>query len=250
MKRVKAVSGFWMGALVLTLSACAGAGPEETGAALPSSTSGWTRTPDIRSVAASPGALTFAGAAQPGARVVLRSPTGVAYAAAADAEGRFEIRIAAPRDFILLQPETQVGQESARSPDLLIVLDGGRGPVALLRAGGAARRLDDAPPLGAVDSDGRSVVASGRSAAPEISISPGGGAPGRIRPESDGTWAILMSATPGDTVRIEEQSFRWPGPGQPSPDLVVERAGDGWRIGWSATPGARQWTWLPTLPAA
>ena len=120
----------------------------------PSATA-WTRPPLIRAVRRTSDALVFIGQAEPGARVVLRSDTGPAHAAAADDRGHFEIRMAPPAGDLLLRPETQVGQDSAPSPDLLLIVDGGRGPMAVLRAGGPTRRLDRAPALGAVDSDGR-----------------------------------------------------------------------------------------------
>jgi hypothetical protein len=251
MERLKTVRDLFATVLLAGAGACAGPGPEKVEDALPTASSGWTRTPDIRSVVTAPGGLTVIGVAQPGARVALRSGGGVAYAAAADAAGRFEIRIAAPKDHVLLQPETQIGQEAAISPDLLVVLDEGRGPVALLRAGGAARRLDDAPALGAVDSDGRSVLASGRSGGAQVSVSvPANDAIARVRSGLDGAWTLLLSAGSGEAIRVEGETFTWPGPGQAGTDLVVERAGEGWRIGWSAASGARQWTWLPTRPTA
>ena len=138
--------------------------PEAETARGPASVEGWTRPPMIRSVQRVPGGLVFTGQAEPGARVVLRSDTGPAHAAAANDQGRFEIRITAPTGNLLLRPETQVGQDAAPAPERLLIVAGGQGPVAILRTGGPTRRLDRAPALGAVDSDGRMRLASGRSA--------------------------------------------------------------------------------------
>ena len=128
---------------------------------------GWTRPPMIRAVRRIPGGLVFTGEAEPGARVVLRSESGPAHAAAADDEGRFEIRVVGPTGDLLLRPETQVGQDASPAPERLLIIAGGRGPVAILRAGGPTRRLDRAPSLGAEDSDGRMRRVSGR-------VAPGG----------------------------------------------------------------------------
>ena len=138
--------------------------PEAETARGPASVEGWTRPPMIRSVQRVPGGLVFTGQAEPGARVVLRSDTGPAHAAAANNQGRFEIRITAPTGNLLLRPETQVGQDAAPAPERLLIVAGGQGPVAILRTGGPTRRLDRGPALGAVDSDGRMRLASGRSA--------------------------------------------------------------------------------------
>lgn len=238
-------------ALCLALAACSGPPAEETRAAEPAGGDGWTRTPDILAVRRTSGGLVFTGRAEPGARVVLRGGSG-AYAAAADDEGRFEIRIAAPDEPLLLRPETQVGQDAAESPDRLLILDGGRGPVAVLRPGGPARRLDAAPALGAVDSDGRSVLVSGATATPDrpVAVSAGAAA-ARVGPGPDGRWSVLLPAAAGDVFRVDGATFVWPGPGQGATgELQVERAGDGWRIGWNGPGGARQWSWLPVAPAS
>ena len=251
MKRATWTRAAMAGGLCLALAACAGPPAEDTRKAVPAADSGWSRTPHIAAARPTPGGLAIAGAAEPGARVVLRSAAGDAYAAAADARGRFEIRIAAPAGPLLLRPETQIGQDAAESPDRLLILDGGRGPVAVLRAGGPARRLDAAPALGAVDSDGRSVLASGRSETPDqpVAVSAGSAA-AQVRPPPDGRWSVLLPATAGETFRVDGAAFVWPGPGGAAGELQVERIGGGWRIGWSGPGGARQWTWLPTGPAS
>src|SRR5690606_14778237 len=137
-------------------------GPE--GRESPAAAAGWTRPPMIRAVQRLPDALVFKGEAEPGARVVVRSEAGPAHAAAAGGSGTFEIRIAPPTGDVLLRPETQVGQDAAPSPDRLLIVAGGRGPIAILRAGGPTRRLDRAPALGAVDSDGSMRLVSGQGA--------------------------------------------------------------------------------------
>lgn len=214
---------------------------------------GWTQPPQILAVRRAQASLIFTGQAEPGARVVLRNDEGAAYAAAADPDGRFEIRMAVPAGSLLLRPETQVGQDAAVSPDRLLIIAGGRGPIAILRSGGPTRRLDPAPALGAVDSDAQSLLASGRTgtAGQAVDVSAGADAL-EVESGQGGRWSVLLDpVAPNSVVKVGGQSFVWPGPGAAGHDLTVERAGEGWRIGWTGPRGARQWTWLPdSIPAA
>lgn len=233
----------------LGLSACMPE-PERPARDVAGNTTGWTQPPQILSVRLAEASLIFSGRAEPGARVVLRSEQGAAYAAAADPDGRFEIRMVKPRGSLLLRPETQVGQDAAPSPDRLLIIDGGRGPIAILRSGGPTRRLDAAPPLGAVDSDAQSLLASGHTASPgaRIEVSADDEALKVISGES-GVWSVLLGPVePGARVEVGGRAFIWPGPGVDTAPLQVERAGQGWRVGWSGPGGARQWTWMPDGP--
>lgn len=216
---------------------------------VPTAVGGWTRPPMIRSVQRMPGGLVFSGLAEPGARVVLRSDSGPAHAAAADDQGRFEIRMIAPAGDLLLRPETQVGQDAAPAPERLLIVAGGRGPVAILRAGEATRRLDRAPSLGAVDSDGRMRLVSGRSASsgPPIELQAAGES-GRVTPDTSGRWSLVLMPSAGpDEIRVGGRTFIWPGEavGRADAGTQVERAGIGWRVVWSGPAGGRQTTWLP-----
>lgn len=212
---------------------------------------GWTRPPAILSVRRGPATLIFFGEAEPGARVVLRNDAGVAYAAAADDKGRFEIRMAAPQGSVLLRPETQVGQDAAASPDRLLILEGGRGPIAVLRTGGSTRRLDAAPALGAIDSDAEGALASGRTAQAGASVSvDAAGETVRVATDEAGRWSVVLGPIGSQgPIRVGETVFAWPGPGADKDGLQVERAGAGWRVGWSGPAGARQWTWMPDAAA-
>ncbi|RZJ32253.1 MAG: hypothetical protein EON85_01750 [Brevundimonas sp.] len=208
---------------------------------------GWTRSPRILSVRQAEASLIFTGLAEPDARVVLRNDEGAAYAAAANPDGRFEIRMVKPRGSLLLRPETQVGQDAATSPDRLLIIDGGRGPIAVLRSGGPTLRLDPAPVLGAVDSDAQSLLASGRTGAPghQLEVSTGDEAL-RVASGEGGRWSVLLGpVAAGGRLQVGDQAFIWPGPGADAAPLQVERAGQGWRVGWTGPGGARQWTWLP-----
>ena len=210
---------------------------------------GWTRPPMILSVRRVPTGLIFTGQAEPGARVVLRSESGPAHAASADAEGQFEIRMASPAADLLLRPETQAGQDAAPSPERLLVVAGPGGPVAILRPGGATRRLDAAPVLGAVDSDGRMRLVSGSASpsGPAIELR-AGDETGQVTPDAAGRWRLVLAPSAGpDDIRVGGQTFTWPGEGQgaDTPTFRVERVGAGWRVVWSGPAGGRQTTWLP-----
>ncbi len=251
----RAILGKAMMAALLSAAAVACSPPSapqaEQGQDL-STAGGWTRPPMIRSVQRTSGGLIFTGQAEPGARVVLRSDTGPAHAAAADRQGRFEIRMTAPTGDLLLRPETQVGQDASPAPERLLIVAGGRGPVAILRSGGATRRLDRAPELGAVDSDGKMRLVSGRGAPTGGPIEfQAGGEAGRVTPDPTGLWSLVLTPSAGpDEIRIGQRTFTWPGEGsgasaEGETGIRVERAGAGWRVIWNGPAGGRQTTWLP-----
>lgn len=239
------------GGFFLATSACSGPPGQAAADAAPPEDGGWTRTPAILAIRPAEGGLVVTGRAQPGGRVVLRNSAGAAYAAAADAAGAFEIRIATAEPALLLRPEIQVGEDAAASPDRLLILDRGRGPVAVLGVGRAAIRLDAAPALGAVDSDGRSTVVSGRAQGDDPVTVVADGASTRLQPGPGGGWSLLVAATPGEVIQVNGRDFVWPGSGDAAPgDLQVERDAGGWGVGWTGPGGARQWTWLPVAPAS
>jgi hypothetical protein len=255
MKRATWAQATILGGLCALAAACSGPPADDPRPDAAAAQHGWTRTPAIHAVRTSADALVFSGAAEPGARVVLRSAAGEAYAAVAGDDGRFEIPVPRPRGALLLRPETQVGQEGAESPDRLVILDGGRGPVAVLRAGGAAVRLDGGALLGAIDSDGRATLASGRSATPDRPVEvTANGAVLRVRSLADGSWSAMIDAAPGDVVTVDGRDYRWPAApavGEAADgDLIAARAGDGWAVRWSGPSGARQTTWLPDVAPA
>ncbi|OGN44999.1 MAG: hypothetical protein A2623_02405 [Caulobacterales bacterium RIFCSPHIGHO2_01_FULL_70_19] len=251
MKRARWAKIAVAGALFLGMTACSGPPGQPAAGSAPQEGGGWTRTPAILAIRPVEGGLVVTGRAEPGGRVVLRNASGAAYAAAADAAGGFEIRIATSEAALLLRPEIQIGQDAAESPDRLLILGGGRGPVAVLGVGRPALRLDAAPALGAVDSDGRSALVSGRSTDDEPVTVAAGGPPTRLQPGPGGRWSVLTAAAPGEVIRVNGRDFVWPGPGDTAPGgLQVERDAGGWRVGWTGPGGARQWTWLPVAPAS
>lgn len=226
------------------LAGCSDSPPQEAKAGATTS-NGWARPPEITGVRRGPATLIFSGIAEPGARVALSNDEGAAFAAAADEAGRFEIRMTEPREHLMLQPETRIGQDAASSPDRLLIL--ADGPIAVLRVGGAARRLDPAPGLGAVDSDGRSALASGKVTgdAERVSVTAGGQTV-QVVPDAHGRWSVVLGEGGApQAVRVGDTAFDWPGPGASASGLQAERAGAGWRVAWRGPSGAPQWTWLP-----
>lgn len=233
------------------LAACSPNPPERTGGDAQAARE-WARPPVIERVERTGTALAVSGVADPEARVVLRSDEGDAFAATADSHGRFEIRIPAPTaGHLLLRTETQVGQDSVPSPDRLLVLGAGQGPIAVLRPGGPTLRLDAAPALGAIDSDGRMRLASGhvRAGTAVVEVESGGETV-QVAPDAAGRWSVILPARDGpDLVGVAGRDFPWPGEGAGSGDMLVERAGPGWRVRWIGPGGAGQTTWLPDLAA-
>lgn len=236
-----------MAALMAALAtACAPPATPDRASEVETAAVGWTRPPEIQSVQRAQAGLVFTGEAEPGARVVLRSDSGAAYAAAADDRGRFEIRMAAPAGDLWLQPETQIGQDAAPSPDRLLIVGGGRGPIAILRTGGPTRRLDRAPALGAVDSDGRMRLASGRATGTAPVLVQAAGDSVKVTPDARGRWSLMLRPADGpDEIQAGAGRFAWPGEAGGGPAPRVERAGQGWRVVWTGSGGARQSTWLP-----
>lgn len=237
------------GTAALALATLAGCTPAPSGKAAKrqeEAATGWTRPPVIRRVARVASDLIVTGLAEPGARVVLRGASGDAHAAVADDRGRFEIRMEAPQGHLMLRPETQIGQDAAPSPDRLLLIDGGQGPVAVLRAGSATRRLDAAPALGSIDSDGRQRIASGRTTAGARTLQVASGdATMAVAPDAEGFWTLMLPPSGGRPIRIGSRAFDWPDESGAETDLSVERGAEGWSVRWSGTGGARQWTWLP-----
>jgi hypothetical protein len=248
MKR-RIASGVAVGMALALVTACSE--PATVAASVPDGTaSNWTAPPQITSVTVGADGLQVRGLAEPGGRVVLRREAGTAYAASADASGRFDIHMAAPADDLMLMPEAQVGQDAVPAPERLLILRGGRGPIVLLRPGQASLRLDTAPILGAIDSDGRVLLASGRTGptAQTVPVSVDNGPAMAVTPDQTGHWTAVLNTTGsnGVIVRVRDAAFAYPGDSVPATSTFsVERAGSGWRVSWKSAAGAPQTTWLP-----
>lgn len=228
---------------VLAAAACSDprggvAGPTGADEASP-----WVRPPLIDGVARDGGVLVVRGAAGPNARVVLRAPGAAAVAASADGAGRFELRLPPLHGDVRFTPEVQVGEDAAVSPETLVVIQGGAGPVVLIAAGQPTVRLDGAGGLDAVDSDGATLMASGRTdgAAPVVTIN---GVSATAAPIGRGGWRAMAGPIGATTITVDGRSFDYPGPGGAA-GFSIERAGQGWRVSWPVAPNGRQAAWLP-----
>ncbi len=234
-------------ALVLvapTLSACSekkdAAVASEPGAPVESP---WTQPPMVDAARREGGQVVVRGAAAPNARVVLRAGDGAAVAVSADAAGRFELRAPLTPGDMRLRPEVQIGEDAAPSPETLVLLQGGAGPIVLIAAGEPTTRLDGRGRLDAVDSDGAVLIVSGRANGPppEVTIN-GRRAP--VLSRTGGSWRATAPDGGAASIVVDGERFDYPGVGSQA-DFQSQRAGDGWRLTWPTGPSGRQTTWLP-----
>lgn len=229
--------------MVAALSACSRDGEGAPRASDAAATSPWVQPPHVQTARRDGAMILVQGRAGPDARVVLRGADGAAVAVGADATGRFELRVPAPPGDVRLTPEVQVGEDAAPSPETLVLIRGGVGPIVLVAAGEPTVRLDGQGVLDAVDSDGSAVIVSGRSkGAPPVVLIDGERAevmrgPGR-------GWRARSPGGGAATIDVDGTRFAFPGLGAQS-DFTPVRAGEGWRLTWPTGPSGRQTVWLP-----
>lgn len=231
-----------MVALAAMASACSNPVQQDVATENGSAASAWVQPPHIDGVVRDAGGLVVRGGTAPSARVVLRGMDGSAIAGSADSAGRFELRLPPVAGDMQFTPEIQLGQDVAVSPETLVVIQGGAGPVVLIAAGEPTLRLDSQNPLDAVDSDGGSIIASGHRgpAAPNVTI--GGEA---VRPgQGKGTWRAMASGGGATTIAVDGRAYAYPGSGSGT-GFSVERIDAGWRLSWPVAPRGQQSTWLP-----
>ncbi len=231
-----------MAALCAMGSACSSPAPQDVAAESGAAASAWVQPPHIDGVVREAAGLVVRGGTTPGARVVLRGQDGGAIAASADAAGRFEVRLPPIVGDMQFMPEIQLGQDTAVSPETLVVIQGGAGPVVLISAGEPTLRLDSRNALDAVDADGGAIIASGHrgDALPHVSI---GGEVVRVIP-GNGAWRAMAAGGSATTITVDGRPYAYPGQGEGS-GFSVERIEAGWRLTWPVAPGGRQSTWLP-----
>ncbi|WP_077355646.1 hypothetical protein [Brevundimonas sp. LM2] len=208
---------------------------------------GWASSPRVEGVIRTGGMLVVGGRTEPLGRVVLTGADGVAYAAGADAGGRFDVRIPAWTQDVVLDVKAQVGQIAYPAPYRLLVAADPRGPIALLAIGAPTRRLGPAPALDAIDTDGRATLLSGRSAPQsEVSVGMAQGRP--VATDAMGRWTTSVSGAAGAPVQVGNATFE-PPPLSLDGETRLRRLGGGWVIAWGGAGGARQTTWFPDPPA-
>lgn len=203
----------------------------------------WVTTPVIQEATLLDGALILAGTASPRGRVVVSEPGGEQFGVAADDRGDFRLVMPAPVLSTLYRVEVQSGQERYLAAGRLLA--GGRsGPIAFVSAGAATRRFDPAPPLDAVDADGRAMILTGRSE-PGEAIRVEAGVVRDVVVGRQGRWTAALAGLPG-TVRIDGQAFA-PWISAQGADGLSATPG-GWRLIWTTPDGTRQVTWFPETP--
>jgi hypothetical protein len=216
--------------------------PPATGEAL---VQGWTRPPEILSVARTAAGVLVRGQAGPNSRVVLgRGSDDRGFAANADAAGRFEVAVSGLTGSVLLQAEVRVEGEAVAAPERLLILEGGRGPVALLSPGRPSWRLDPATGLGAVDWDGRTLLLSGRTTPGQpVQVSVAGREPLTATADAAGRWSVLAERAGAGafTVDVNGRGSRVDAAGASAAPV---RGEDGWIFRWSTPAGGEQFTWL------
>ena len=232
-------------AVGLTIAACSDDRRRATSSDDAPKPSAWVQPPHIDGLRRDGGAILVRGAAGPGARVVLRGADGAAVAATADAAGRFELRLPPLDGDVLLRPEVQVGEDAAVSPETLVVIRGGAGPVALVAAGQPTVRLDAHGVLDAVDFDGKTLAASGHApnGPPTVSID---GAKARVSSVGGEQWRALSADSGTQSVDVGGRVFTLPDM-DGGASFSVERAGAGWKLTLPIAPQGRQTTWLPDI---
>lgn len=233
-------------AMGMALSGCGS--PQDDAPTPPKETTegDWAATPRINSVLPQPsGGALVRGVAVPGARVVLSGKEGPAVAVSADAQGLFELQVAATSIGGLLTPEIQIGQDTTPGPQQLLITGEDERLAVLLTQGGASLRLTPGPVLDVLDGDGRGLVASGRTKPGRQIVLRAGGGQAEAVADRTGRWTIVVPII-GDqaaVIQVDGHDFHYPGPGQPSDR--AERAGQGWRITRQLSGVARQTSWLP-----
>lgn len=236
-------------AMMLIPAAC---GPAPDGAPRQAGTTetAWMAPARLDAVDFEADGLIVTGTARPGDRVVLADPAGVSVAGSTGADGRFSIRLAAPRAPVLYRAEIQSGRDEAHAGSWL-VLTPGPGPIAaVLTAGGAVRPLNGSALLSGVDYDGAGLLVSG-TAAP--------GAPVRVTLDDGPAHAAPVNAQGRYVARFPAVP---PGPRRvravqgeqarsvaltltaPSGALAVSVTGAGARIDWPTPGGGGQSTWI------
>ncbi len=224
-----------------------GCSPEASQTQERAAQSGW-HLPPLIDVAEQDGAgLRVRGHAEPGARIVLRVPGGTAYAVSADDRGQFEVRVGIPSTDTLFVIEIQNGQVATPAPYRLLVPSDPEGPIALVGSGVASIRLDPTPGLDAIDSDGRAIIASGRTAASrrlEVQIDD---RIHTVQSDARGRWSFVLDSQDGypSNINVDGKSFAIPAMNLASGQKILYRNDIGWRLNWFASPQVEQFGWFP-----
>jgi hypothetical protein len=241
----------------LTLAACEGPSVSEAAKAQPAADQAYAAPPQVLVVRRSGGAIEIEGAAPAKARVRLAQPNGAAMFAAADGEGRWRLSFPAPMEPQVFGISAATSGRTAQAQGYLLVSPDGR--AALLRAGGAALRVDALPAtaIGAIDFDkeGGAVVSGRAPPRTTFDIRVNGRQATEASSDEQGRFEVVLGSplTPG------HRRLQMIGPGfeasvdvsisppivPPAGPLRAAQAGGALRIDWVTPGGGLQTTMLP-----
>lgn len=207
-------------------------------------------------VAAADGAPLVRGRARPSGRVRATLPSGEAYGATADSKGRFELELATGAGSVMALISAEDGGRSTPAEGWLFAPAGDFSHAVLLRAGTSSRAVASNAPLIAVvdfDAAGGAGVSGRASAAGEVKLFIDGVAAGSTQTDAEGRYSLRLNAPAPGPHRLRAVS------GGQSLECTIEiappvaprvgpfeavRAGEAWRVDWSAPGGGLQTTYI------
>jgi hypothetical protein len=156
---------------------------------------GYAASPSVLAASRESGGVRLSGLAAPGARVRLATPTGEAMFANADAGGRWSLVLAPSADTRIFGLSASRAGRQVQAQGYLVVT--AQGPVAQLRSGAGALRLDARPGhgLGAVDFDqaGAAVVSGQGTPQSPVAVWLDGRQVAEGRTDAAGHYSVTLS---------------------------------------------------------
>lgn len=241
----------------LALAACQGPSASDAAKAQVPAVHAYAAPPQVLGVARNGGVIEIEGSAPAKARVRLAQPNGAAMFAAADAQGRWSLSFPAPAEPQVFGVSAEADGRTAQAQGYLLVSPDGR--AALLRAGGAALRVDALPAtaIGAIDFDreGGAVISGRAPANSTFDVRVNGKQAAEAHSDAQGRFEVVLTSplTPG------HRRLQMIGPGyEASADISVSRpivppagplraaqTAGALRIDWVTPGGGLQTTMLP-----
>lgn len=215
---------------------------------------GWVEAPVIDRATRDASGLRVSGLASPGSRIVIRGDARTAFAVGTGDDGRFDLLVPPPQTDTLYVVEIQTGEDAVPAAARLLVAGDPAGPVALISPGAPTRRLDAGSGLDVIDSDGRTRIASGRTAAGKaVAITVEGGDAVTVTADPVGRWTLNLGASAAIPLSLSVEGVPHVYPGEARSDAPVNRltpSGNGVTLSWRLSDSARQSSWFPRPRAA
>jgi hypothetical protein len=167
--------------------------------------SGYLPPPSVLQATASAAGVVLSGAAPAGSEVRLAEPGGQALTVKAGAGGRWTLRLPPASEARIFGLSTPAEGRRVQAEGYLLV--GPRGQAALLRAGGAALRLD-APERARIaaldfDAEGGGLLSGFAAAGTDVAVRLDGRPAGDARADADGRFTIGLPRLTSGAHRIE-----------------------------------------------